>query len=266
MDSRDLAKFDAMCAQSLDKLRHIEREGVDAEVFADVIFETFTTQLSDGSEVSLLPNGASIDVTFDNRREFCDAVLQARLHEAHGQCDAILQGLSYLVPQRVLTLFTAAQLELLCCGASDIDLETLRAKTKYGVGVSPSQRHVRYLWQTLRRFSPENRALFLRFVWGRTRLPATPSEWGDVRFTVHTRHCAGSADAAYPVAHTCFFSLELPAYTSLATCHEKVLYAITHCQNIDIDTTTSARENRERAMEDDDSDDGQPGFEAVTRV
>ena len=41
--------------------------------------------------------------------------------------------------------------------------------------------------------------------------------------------------------------------------------AITHCQNIDIDTTTSARENRERAMEDDDeSDDGQgPGFEAV---
>lgn len=46
------------------------------------------------------------------------------------------------------------------------------------------------------------------------------------------------------------------------TGHEKVLYAITHCQNIDIDTTTSARENRERAMEDD-SDDGEP---PVTRV
>lgn len=46
------------------------------------------------------------------------------------RCDAILQGLSYLVPQRVLTLFTAQQLELLCCGAADIDLETLRAKTK----------------------------------------------------------------------------------------------------------------------------------------
>jgi len=217
--------------------------------------------------VSLLPNGASIDVTFDNRHEFCDAVLQARLHEAQAQCDAILQGLSYLVPQRVLTLFTWQQLELLACGSADIDLEMLRAKTKYGVGVSPSQRHVRYLWQTLRRFSSENRALFLRFVWGRTRLPATPSEWGDVRFTIHTRHTS-SPDAAYPVAHTCFFSLELPAYSSLATCHEKLLYAITHCQNIDIDTTTSARENRERAFEggDEDSDGEQPGFEAVTRV
>ena len=91
------------------------------------------------------------------------------------------------------------------------------------------------------------------------------AEWGDTKFTLHTKQTA-RPDAHYPVAHTCFFSLELPAYTSLATAHEKILYAITHCQNIDIDTTTSARENRERAMEDDDSDDGQPGFEAVTRV
>merc|ERR1711981_1423750 len=134
----------------------------------------------------------------------------ARLNEAQHQCDAILQGISYIVPQRVLTLFTWQQLELLACGSADIDLEMLRTKTKYGVGVSPSQRHVRYLWQTLRRFSPEKRALFLRFVWGRTRL----------------------------------FSLELPAYSNLATCHEKLLYAITHCQNIDIDTTTSTRESR----------------------
>ena len=264
MDGSDLANFDAMCKQSLDKLRDIDKEGVDAELFADVIFETFTTQLSDGSEVALLPNGSAIDVTFDNRHEFCDAVRQARLHEAQHQCDAILQGLSYVVPQRVLTLFTWQQLELLTCGSKEIDLEMLRTKTKYGVGVSPSQRHVRYLWQTLRRFSPENRALFLRFVWGRTRLPATPGEWGDVRFTLHTRH-SGSPDNSYPVAHTCFFSLELPAYTSLATCHEKILYAITNCQNIDIDTTTSARENRERGVEEDDGDDG-AGPSAIDEV
>ena len=155
----------------------------------------------------------------------------------------------------MLTLFTWQQLELLCCGSRDIDLELLRTKTKYGVGVSPSQRHVRYLWQTLRKFSPDNRAKFLRFVWGRTRLPATPAEWGDTRFTLHTRHTP-RPDEAYPVAHTCFFSLELPAYTSLAVCHERLLYAITNCLAIDIDTTTSARENRERRIEGlDDSDD-----------
>ena len=140
------------------------------------------------------------------------------------------------------------------CGSRDIDLELLRTKTKYGVGVSPSQRHVRYLWQTLRKFSPDNRAKFLRFVWGRTRLPATPAEWGDTRFTLHTRHTP-RPDEAYPVAHTCFFSLELPAYTSLAVCHERLLYAITNCQNIDIDTTSSARENRDMTSAVDDTGD-----------
>ena len=253
MDAADLGRFDAMCKQTLDKLRHIDDDGIDAASFADVIFETFVTQLSDGSDVALIPGGVDVDVTFRNRLEFCDAVLQARLHESQHQCDAILQGLSYLVPQRVLTLFTWSELELLACGTKDIDLEMLRSKTKYGVGVSAGQRHVRYLWQALRKFSPERRALFLRFVWGRTRLPATAQEWGDVRFTLHTRHTA-SPDAAYPVAHTCFFSLELPIYSSAAICHERLLYAITNCVDIDIDTTTSARENRERQMEESDEE------------
>ena len=46
----------------------------------------------------------------------------------------------------------------------------------------------------------------------------------------------------FPIAHTCFFSLELPAYTTAAICHARLLYAITHCQDIDV-----ARENRDAA-------------------
>ena len=155
------------------------------------------------------------------------------------------------MPQRVLSLFGWEQIELLACGSRDIDLDLLRSKTKYGVGVSPGQRHVKYLWQTLRKSSPERRGLFLRFVWGRTRLPASPAEWGDVKFTLHTRHTP-NPDAAYPVAHTCFFSLELPMYSSAAVCYERLRYAVTHCQEIDIDTTSGARENRDFEWSDDD--------------
>ena len=54
------------------------------------------------------------------------------------------------------------------------------------------------------------------------------------------------------MAHTCFFSLELPAYSSAAHCYERLLYAITHCTQIDIDTTTAARENRDRDDSDED--------------
>ena len=126
-----------------------------------------------------------------------------------------------------------------------------RANTFACVGVSPNQRHVRYFWAALRKFAPAQRTAFLRFVWGRSRLPASAGEWGDVKFTIHTKH-ASQPDGFYPVAHTCFFSLELPAYTTAAICHARLLYAITHCQDIDVDTTTGARENRDALVDDDD--------------
>ena len=137
------------------------------------------------------------------------------------------------------------------CGSADVDIDLLRARTKYGVGVSPNQRHVRFFWAAMRKFTAEQRSAFMRFVWGRSRLPASAAEWGDMKFTIHTKH-SSQPDGVYPVAHTCFFSLELPAYSSATHCYDRLLYAITHCVQIDIDTTTAARENRDQAWDGDD--------------
>lgn len=263
----DLRGIDDLCWLSLHKLRFIDQEGVDAETFPDVIFETFCTQLSDGSEVELMPDGASVSVTFANRADYCDRVSRARLHESQRQCDAMLEGISAMVPQRLLSLFTWKQLELLTCGSADVSVEALRSRTKYGVGVSSTQRHIRYFWATLRAFTPEQRSLFLRFVWGRSRLPVSAAEWGDTRFTLHTKQ-ASKPDSQFPVAHTCFFSLELPAYSSASVCHDRMLYAITNCQAIDIDTTSGARENRALgngwSSEEDSADDGEAGAGAAS--
>lgn len=250
----DLRGYDELCWRSLQKLRAIDSEGVDEETFAEVIFDTFRTQLSDGSEVELVPGGSSTPVTFANRGTYCDEVAAARLLECARQCEAMLRGISAVIPRRLLPLFTWRQLELLCCGAADVSVDVLRARTRYGVGVSAAQRHVRHFWSTLRAFSPEQRSLFLRFVWGRSRLPSSAAEWGETRFTIHTKQTA-RPDACFPVAHTCFFSLELPAYSSAAVCRERLLYAITNCQAIDIDTTSGARENRAMAAWSSDDED-----------
>jgi len=45
------------------------------------------------------------------------------------------------------------------------------------------------------------------------------------------------ADQYLPVAHTCFFSLELPAYSSLEIMKEKLRYASFNCTAIDGDDT-----------------------------
>jgi hypothetical protein len=112
--------------------------------------------------------------------------------------------------------------------------------------VSESERHVRYLWEALRDFSAEERRLFLTFVWGRNRLPLTEQDWGDTVMRVHelnTSNLRGTADQHFPVAHTCFFSIEWPKYSNASIARERLLYAILNCRSIDADTTTEARSN-----------------------
>ena len=43
-----------------------------------------------------------------------------------------------------------------------------------------------------------------------------------------------------PVSHTCFFTLDLPNYSSETICRERLLYAIHNCQDIDADETARA--------------------------
>jgi hypothetical protein len=48
------------------------------------------------------------------------------------------------------------------------------------------------------------------------------------------------AEKYFPVAHTCFFSLELPAYKTLDLMKEKLRYAFNNCMAIDADDTGTA--------------------------
>lgn len=71
----DLEGIDFSLVKSMDLLRDIESTGVTAESFSSVFFETFTTNSSDDRVVELKPNGASIDVTYENRLEYIDMVI-----------------------------------------------------------------------------------------------------------------------------------------------------------------------------------------------
>jgi hypothetical protein len=44
------------------------------------------------------------------------------------------------------------------------------------------------------------------------------------------RFTKAPADRYYPVAHTCFFTLELPAYSSAKLMRERLRYAIHNCE------------------------------------
>ena len=77
-----------------------------------------------------------------------------------------------VVPVPLLSLFTGLELETMVCGSPDIPLDLLKSVVTYK-GVDANAPLVRWFWDTLESFSNAERSLFLRFVWGRTRLPRT---------------------------------------------------------------------------------------------
>lgn len=75
------------------------------------------------------------------------------------------------------------------------------------------------------RSTQSDREAFLRFTWGRSRLP--PSDPFPMPFKLSVQHSPGmNADMMLPTSHTCFFTLDLPQYSSKDVMRQKVLYAI----------------------------------------
>jgi len=243
----DLEAVDLQTVQSLQRLRNIHTMGVDEDTFEDVIFQSFTTVSADGRTVPLVPNGENIDVTFGNRNEYCDLVVAYKLGEFALQAAAVRGGLATQVPVRLLSLFTWDDLERFVCGNPVIDLELLRSATTYN-SCSDSDGHVRFLWEALESFDQAERSQFLRFVWGRSRLPVTRADFKQ-QFTVQN-FSRSPPDSYLPVAHTCFFSLELPRYSSVEIMQQKLRYAIENCTAIDADDTGTAVSTAAMGWED----------------
>jgi hypothetical protein len=233
----------------MDSIRNIAKEGVTAETFEHIIFESFETLGSDDRKVELVKGGSERDVTFENRGEFCDLATEFRLGEFDRMLDSIVRGFSTVVPQRQLCLFTWEETEQMVVGSPTIDIALLKSATEYS-GCSADDKHVKFFWQTLREFTDEEKTAFLRFTWSRTRLPLNKEQFPQ-RFKLQS--CGLSPpDAYYPIAHTCFFSLELPRYSSLEICKEKLRYAVFNCQAIDGDDTDVGIAAAEMGWEDDD--------------
>lgn len=228
----DLKGVDECCCQMLDILRNLQEHDITPEKFSET-FENicFSTHDSSGRLVELIERGGEVLVTYERAQEYGQMVENLRLNESEKQYACIRRGMSTVVPLNLLNLFSWKQVESMICGAADIDVEILKSRTEYE-NINADAPHVRYFWEILKEITPKDRSQFLRFVWGRSRLPMGREF---KRFKITQLNKGGNPDTYMPVAHTCFFQIDLPAYTSKDIMKEKFLYAITHCQAIDLD-------------------------------
>jgi len=227
----DISSIDEIFIKCNNDMIDIDKKGVTEEMFSENIEESFTTYNSAGTEVELIEGGRNIQVTFNNRVKYVNLQEEFRLKEFHDQCEAIRSGISTIVPIDLLELHTWKELELLVTGKPDIDIAMLKRHTKYQ-GHKPTDKVIQLFWEALESYTPLEKQRYLRFVWGRSRLPLTDD--GFVQ-----QHIISSAyrdnDAALPESHTCFFQIDLPRYSSVEILTERLRYAFTNCISIDND-------------------------------
>ncbi|XP_071496413.1 E3 ubiquitin-protein ligase HERC2-like [Diadema antillarum] len=224
----DITEVDKDYVAGLMCIRDMESE---AEAFSQMDMP-YSTPSATGQDIPL--NTKYSRITVENRNEYVRAALNYRLTEFDDQVHWVREGMARVIPVPLLSLFTGSELETMVCGSPDIPLDLLKSVATYK-GIDASAPLVTWFWEIMEDFTNNERSLFLRFVWGRTRLPRTIADFRGRDFVLQVLDKYNPPDNFLPESYTCFFLLKLPRYSCREVLREKLKYAIYFCKSIDTD-------------------------------
>eukprot|EP00116_Pleurobrachia_bachei_P009593 sb/3469855/ len=179
----------------------------------------------------LKPGSRNVVVTNENKKEYVKLLCQMKMTGSiRSQIKAFLDGFYDIIPRHLIAIFSDSELELLISGLPSIDIDDLKANTEYHKYLQNSLQ-VQWFWRALRSFSQSERAKFLQFVTGTSKVPlqgfsALEGMNGTQKFQIHRDD--RSTDRL-PSAHTCFNQLDLPVYETYDKLRKQLLTAISEC-------------------------------------
>ncbi|CAH1128754.1 unnamed protein product [Ceutorhynchus assimilis] len=209
----------------------IRESGRDDSLFQNLEMP-FSTPSTCGVDVPLSTKYKRI--TYENRLEYVRLALNFRIHEFDEQIKAVRDGMSRVIPVPLLSLFSGYELETMVCGSPDIPLSLLKSVATYK-GIDSTAPLIQWFWEVMEEFTNQERSLFLRFVWGRTRLPRTIADFRGRDFVIQIIDKYSPPDHFLPESYTCFFLLKMPKYSCKHVLQQKLKYAIHFCKSIDKD-------------------------------
>ncbi|XP_055349412.1 E3 ubiquitin-protein ligase HUWE1-like isoform X2 [Paramacrobiotus metropolitanus] len=201
------------------------------EVGSDLTFSTEVQEFGATEVRDLKPNGRNIPVTNETKHEYVRLACQMKMTQSiRKQLDSFLEGFYEVIPKRLISIFNEQELELLISGLPNIDIDDLKSNTDYHK-YQASSLQIQWFWRALRSFDQADRAKFLQFVTGTSKVPlngfaALEGMSGAQKFQIHRDD--RSTDRL-PSAHTCFNQLDLPAYETYDKLRTMLLTAIHEC-------------------------------------
>ncbi len=139
-----------------------------------------------------------------------------------------------VVPRGAFSLLTAEELEAEVCGRPEVSVEDLQKVAHYDSPLHVGHEAVVLLWRVLRSFTNEQRADWLRFTTGRSRLPGNLRQLGRVNIDLLSR--ATGADApSLPTASTCSNAFHMPLWPDETAARRGLATALEYSREIDAD-------------------------------
>jgi ubiquitin-protein ligase E3 C len=191
-------------------------------------FTVTTDDFGGTKEIPLVPKGDTLEVTNANKLRYIGLVAKYYVVDrVKEQSEAFTRGLWEVIDRSWLRIFNEPELQVLISGASDgkLDVEDMKANTRYVGGFTGLDRTVARFWNVVARFDSKQQADLLRFVTSCERPP--PLGFGSMNppFTIQRVGILRDGDKL-PTASTCFNILKLPTYSSEKVLRDRLLLAI----------------------------------------
>ncbi len=197
--------------------------------FLDVLRDmSFTCTVIDNGtpySVDLIEAGSSITVTPDNKGEDVNALVEYRLARSVENLIApFVAGFQYMIPADVITQVQLPLkiFDLIVAGTPVVDVEDLIENMAYFDRYTLESEQIQWLLAELRSYTEEELRMFLSFVTGSEQTPLggftnLKDSRGDAKVRIKAGTLTTGPDdtqSQLPVSHTCFCTLDLPAYAS----------------------------------------------------
>lgn len=161
-------------------------------------------------------------VTNTNRSRFVhDYIHWLTTKSIEPQFTAFARGFYTCLSPTALCIFTPEALQSVIEGSQTIDIDQLRAVTKYEDGYTEHTPIIQDFWDVVSKYDDGRKRGLLEFVTASERIPV--SGLGSVVFIVQR---AGDDDKRLPTSMTCFGRLLLPQYSGRGVLEEKLGKAI----------------------------------------
>lgn len=185
-------------------------------------------------EVELIPNGRNIKLTIENREQFIERVIRYITYEQYKeQIENIIEGMTSLIPENIIQLFSYNEFAFLITGQQEIDIDDWQNNTIYRGKYVDGTGHeiIKMFWEVLRELDKSDLIAFFQFCTGSGRVPI--DGFGALKgvgnriqkFCIEDAENKGGKGLRLIEAKTCFNRIYIPEYKSKEEM-KKAIYTI----------------------------------------